>query len=188
MKRRDSILLIAVTLLASWLAMQAVHEAGHVIGAWATGARVERVVLHPLTISRTDVSENRHPLLVTWLGPLFGIAAPVALWLIAMLIRIPGAFVLRFFAGFCLIANGGYLAFGSLQRFGDCGTLLTHGAPLWSLILFGAIAMPLGLLLWNGTGPDFGLGPRPRPIDRRVVLALGVVGAALVVLGLSLPA
>lgn len=162
MKRFDSVLLIAVTLFASWLGMQAVHEMGHVLGAWATGAQVERVVLHPLTISRTDVSENRHPLVVTWMGPVFGVAAPVALWLIAVLARMPGAFVLRFFAGFCLIANGGYLAFGSLQRIGDCGTLLSHGAPLWSLILFGAIAMPLGLALWNRTGPDFGLPSRDR--------------------------
>src|SRR5687768_1269486 len=116
MKRFDSILLIAVTLVACWLGMQAVHEAGHVLGAWITGARVERVVLHPLTISRTDVSENHWPLVVVWMGPIFGVAAPIAIWFLAMLARLPGTFVLRFFAGFCLIANGGYLAFGALQR------------------------------------------------------------------------
>ena len=160
---------------------------GHILGAWATGAQVERVVLHPLTISRTDVSENRHPLVVTWMGPGFGVAAPVALWLTAMFARMPGAFVVRFFAGFCLIANGGYLAFGSLQRIGDCRTLLIHGAPLWSLILFGAVAMPLGLALWNGAGPDFGLGPQPRPVDRRVTIAVALLGTALAVLGLALP-
>jgi hypothetical protein len=177
---------ILATLVACWLGMQAVHEAGHVLGARTTGARVERVVLHPLTISRTDVSENRHPLFVTWMGPIFGVAAPVAIWIVAMLARMPGAFVLRFFAGFCLIANGGYLAFGALQRIGDCGTLLNHGAPLWSLILFGAVAMPLGLALWNGTGPDFGLGPAPRPIDRRVTVAVALIGAAFAALGVAL--
>jgi hypothetical protein len=187
LKRLDSVLLIAVTLVASWLGMQAVHEAGHVLGAWTTGAQVERVVLHPLAISRTDVSHNCHPLFVTWMGPLLGVAAPVALWVLAEMTRMPGTFVPRFFTGFCLIANGGYLAFGSLQRIGDCGTLLRHGAPLWSLILFGAVAMPLGLLLWNGTGPDFGLGPQPRAIDRRLTIAVAVVAAALVILGLSLP-
>jgi hypothetical protein len=187
MKRFDSILLIAVTLVACWLGMQAVHEAGHVLGALATGARVERVVLHPLTISRTDVSENHWPLFVVWMGPIFGVAAPVAIWFIAMLAKLPGSFVLRFFAGFCLIANGGYLAFGALKRIGDCGTLLTHGAPLWSLILFGAVAMPLGLALWNGTGPAFGLGAHPLPIDRRVTIAVAAVGSALVLLGFSLP-
>ena len=47
--------LIVATLLLSWLLMQAVHELGHAIGAWISGGHVERVVLHPLTISRTDV-------------------------------------------------------------------------------------------------------------------------------------
>jgi len=46
-------LLISVVLAGSWWAMQAVHEFGHVLGAWLTGGRVERVVLSPLTISRT---------------------------------------------------------------------------------------------------------------------------------------
>jgi hypothetical protein len=177
--------LIAVTLVACWLGMQAVHETGHVLGAWTTGARVERVVLHPLTISRTDVSENRYPLVVAWMGPVFGVALPVAIWLVATLVGMPGAFVLRFFAGFCLIANGGYLAFGALQRIGDCGTLLSHGAPLWSLILFGAVTMPLGLALWNGTGPGFGLGSRPLPIDRRVTIAVASVAISLLVLGVA---
>jgi hypothetical protein len=49
------VVLIASTVLASWLGMQAAHELGHVIGALATGGQVVQVVLNPLTISRTDV-------------------------------------------------------------------------------------------------------------------------------------
>lgn len=47
MKRSHQILLIASTVLASWLGMQAVHESGHVLGAWFTGGLVARVFLHP---------------------------------------------------------------------------------------------------------------------------------------------
>jgi hypothetical protein len=43
--------LIAATLIASWLGMQAVHEAGHVLGARLSGGTVTRVALYPLTLS-----------------------------------------------------------------------------------------------------------------------------------------
>ena len=57
-RRGYQFILIGSTLLGSWLGMQAVHELGHVLGAWATGAEVRRVVLSPTTISRTDVVNN----------------------------------------------------------------------------------------------------------------------------------
>ena len=50
--------------VAAWLGMQQVHELGHVIGALVTGAQIESVVLHPLTISRTDLAHNPLPLVV----------------------------------------------------------------------------------------------------------------------------
>src|SRR2546423_98584 len=120
-------LLIACTVLSSWLAMQAVHELGHVGGAWLTGGRVARVVLHPLTISRTDLAENPAPLAVVWAGPLFGNALPIIAWLTASAAKLPGNFLLRFFAGFCLVANGLYIGVGSFLQIGDCGEMLRHG-------------------------------------------------------------
>ena len=69
MTRLLQIVLIGSTVVGSWLGMQAVHEAGHVLGAWLTGGRVARVVLHPLTISRTDLAENPWPLAVVWARP-----------------------------------------------------------------------------------------------------------------------
>lgn len=66
MARVHQAVLIGSTVLGSWLGMQAVHEAGHVVGAWLTDGRVARVVLHPLTISRTDLAENPRPLAVVW--------------------------------------------------------------------------------------------------------------------------
>jgi len=60
--------------------MMAVHEFGHVIGALTSGGVVERVVLYPLTISRTDVSPNPNPSIVVWLGPILGCVIPVCVW------------------------------------------------------------------------------------------------------------
>src|ERR1700675_4207184 len=101
--------LIVSTLLGSWLGMQEVHESGHVLGAAFSGGRVSWVVLHPLTISRTDLSYNPRPLVVVWSGPVVGVLLPLALWGVAAWLRIPGTFVLRFFGGFCLLANGLYI-------------------------------------------------------------------------------
>jgi len=64
MQRFHQLLFIASLLALSWFAMMAVHEFGHVVSAFASGGAVERVVLHPLTISRTDVSPNPNPSIV----------------------------------------------------------------------------------------------------------------------------
>src|SRR3954470_17117757 len=158
MSRLPQLILIASTIVGSWLGMQAVHESGHVLGAWLTGGRVERVVLHPLTISRTDLAPNPRPLVFGWAGAVVGGLVPVALWLVAAWRKVPGAFVLRFFAGFCLLANGLYIGVGSFARVGDCGEMLRHGSAPWQLWLFGAITAPSGLILWHRQGSSFGFG------------------------------
>ena len=158
MNRLHQSILIVSVLLGSWLGMQAVHESGHVLGAYLTGGRVAKVVLHPLTISRTELSDNPRPLLVVWAGPVLGVLLPLTLWGIATCLRLPGAFVLRFFAGFCLIANGAYIAGGSFDRIGDCGEMLRHGSAPWHLWLFGAATVPAGFWLWHRQGAHFGLG------------------------------
>ncbi len=161
-------ILIVSVLLGSWLGMQVVHEFGHVVGAWLTGGRVIRVVLYPFTISRTDVDPNPRPLFVVWAGPLFGALAPLALWAVAGGLRRSGAFLLRFFAGFCLIANGAYIAGGSFGRVGDCGVMLRNGSAIWQLWLFGAVTVPVGLWLWNRQARNFGLGSAGRPVTATV--------------------
>jgi hypothetical protein len=52
-QRLHQAVLIVSLVLASWLGMQAVHEFGHVVAASLTAGQVVRVVLYPLTISRT---------------------------------------------------------------------------------------------------------------------------------------
>jgi hypothetical protein len=157
-KRFHQALLIGSILPLSWLAMMAVHEFGHVLGAWYSGGTVAKVVLHPLTISRTDLAHNPNPLLVAWAGPILGVLLPLAAFAAAAALGLPGAYLLRFFAGFCLIANGGYIGGGSFDRLGDARDLLRHGAPLWQFGGFGMAGIAAGLLLWHRLGWHFGLG------------------------------
>ena len=95
----------------------------------------------------------------------------------------PGAFVLRFFAGFCLVANGIYIGVGSFDRIGDCGDLLRHSAPIWHLWVFGALAAPAGLWLWHRQGPHFGLGVAKGQVHRGVAQGTLVACLALLILG-----
>jgi hypothetical protein len=185
MKRLHQVILIASIILGSWLAMQAVHEFGHVAGARLTGGSVAQVVLHPLTISRTDLAANPHPLAVVWAGPMLGILLPLALWGIAATVGMPGRFVLRFFAGFCLIANGAYIAGGSFEGVGDCGQMLRHGSPIWQLWLFGVATVPAGLWLWHGLGKYFGLGPAAEAVEPGLAYACLGACVTLIVMGLA---
>jgi hypothetical protein len=181
LRRLHQVKLIASVLLASWLGMQSVHEFGHVLGASVTGGRVARVVLNPLTISRTDLSENPHPLAVVWAGPVVGIVVPLLLGSAASMLQIRGAYVLRFFAGFCLVANGLYIGLGSFNRVGDCGEMLRHGSQPWQLWIFGLLAAASGIWLWHGQGQHFGIGNPGGEVDGIVTyVALGTLAALLV--------
>jgi hypothetical protein len=184
LRRLHQGVLVVSVVFGSWLGMQAVHEAGHVLGACLSGGRIARVVLHPLTISRTDLAHNPCPLFVVWSGPVFGVLLPLALWLVAAGLRLPGAFVLRFFAGFCLIANGAYISVGSFDRIGDCGVMLQHGSAMWQLWLFGAVSVPAGFWLWHRQGPHFGLGPSRGRVGLGVAYAS--LGVCLALLALAL--
>lgn len=132
--------------------MMAIHETGHVIGAMATGGIVQKVHLQPLSISRTDVNPNPNRLLVVWAGPVLGTLIPaIAIWGI----RIANAAIHRhfmFFSGFCLIANGTYIAAGAFDHVGDCKVMLNEGSPLWTLLMFGAVTVPAGFWQWHHMG------------------------------------
>jgi hypothetical protein len=180
---RLRLLLIALTLSCSWLAMQWVHEAGHVLAALTTGGEVDRVVLHPLSISRTDLHANPQPLIVTWAGPMFGVLAPLSAWLIASALRLQSAYLFRFFAGFCCVANGLYIGLGSFDRVGDCGDLLKHGAAAWQLWLLGMVVTAAGFVLCNKLGPHFGFGRGAHSIRRSHCLALAVITVTLAATG-----
>lgn len=182
MNRLHQFVLIVATVALAWLAMQAVHELGHILGATLTGGKVAEVVLHPATISYTRIAENPNPLFVVWMGPLVGVSLPLVALGIVRSAGLPGWYLLQFFAGFCLVANGAYLGLGSFAGIGDAGDLLRHGTPIALLWLFGLTTMPLGFWLWNGLGPHFGLGTsrgQVRPIAAYVTLGLLIVVVAV---------
>ena len=184
MPRLHQWLLIGSFLPLCWLGMMAVHEFGHVAAGWASGGEVTKVVVHPLSISRTDLGRNPRPLLVAWAGPIVGVVLPLAAWQAWRLVGFANEFLWRFFAGFCAIANGCYLGVGAFTRIGDAGDLVRLGAPPWLLVVFGAIAAPLGLAAWHGLGGEFGIGsPRgltnPRSAYWSLALCLIAWGAAL---------
>jgi hypothetical protein len=164
--------------------LAAVHEFGHVVGAWLTGGHVERIVLEPLAISRTDVRPNPQPLVVAWAGPVMGSVLPLIAYAACGRLHRPARDLAHFFAGASLIANGLYLGIGSLGRVGDAGDLLRHGAAEWQLWLFGGIAVPLGLWFWNGTGPTFGFGNARGRVSRTAAWTCACL--ALVISGLEL--
>jgi hypothetical protein len=181
-RRLHQVVLVTSIVPLSWLGLMAVHEFGHVLGAWLTGGTVVKVVLYPLTISRTDVAPNPKPLIVAWSGPLVGVLVPLAVLGLAWILRLWGAYLLRFFTGACMIANGCYLGIGSFGGIGDAGDLLRHGAAAWQLWLFGAVTVPLGLLCWHGLGPHFGFGKaegKVEPAAAYVTMAVLGLGVAL---------
>ena len=173
-RRFHQFVLIGTFLPLCWFGMMAMHELGHVATAQVTGGRVTRVVLHPLTISRTDVYPNPAPLLVVWAGPVVGVILPLGLLLAAKASRCSWSYLVQFFAGFCLIANGGYIGAASLHgtnNGSDSAVMLMHGSPIVVLWLFAAVTFSLGLYLWNGLGPHFGLGTTRGSVDHRAAYA-----------------
>ena len=152
-----------------------VHESGHVMGALLSGGNVSRVVLHPLAISRTDVWPNPHPLVEVWAGPVLGVLLPLVIYSVVQFTKCPEVYLVRFFAGFCLVANGMYLLVGTLKRIGDPSELLDHGAPAWQMIFFGLLTVPLGFYLWHRLGIYFGLGKTQGRVSSRAAYAsLGI--------------
>ena len=181
MKRTTQILLIVTFIGFSWLAMQAVHEAGHVLVARLTGGEVVRVALHPLIFSRTDLGTNPHPLAVVWGGPLVGSLLPLLVFALSAACRAPGLYLLRFYAGFCLIVNGVYIGIGWLTADGtDPAVMMEHGSPAWLLVLFGLVTVPLGLYLWHGQGRHFGLGDAKGVVNKGAAWTSGALFFAFI--------
>jgi hypothetical protein len=135
----------------AWLAMMALHEAGHVLHAWLSGGRVQSVSIPLLGSSYSALAFNPHPLFVAWGGFIWGCLIPVAA---ALVLRgRPRAARFRAsaqaFAGFCLICNGVYLGVGVFDSIGDAGDLRRHGVHHWLVAAVGAVAAGLGLWLWH---------------------------------------
>jgi hypothetical protein len=92
--------------------------------------------------------------------------------------------LLRFFAGFCLVANGAYIAAGSLEQVGDAGVMLRQGASPWWLWAFGATTVPAGFCLWHRQGTHFGLGQAKGRVSAAAAYACLAAFLALILVGL----
>lgn len=172
-----------------WYGMQIVHEAGHVLAALATGGRVEEVDLPFVGFSRTDAVSDWPRVLVLG-GPVVGVVVPLGAFALLGAVRPAHAALplARGFAGFCLLANGVYLATAIAVPVGDADDLVRLGVPeaaLWAPGIMGAI---LGMVLLRGLSPAFALGStgtigRAEPnqgLTRGCGIALGVVVMVLV--------
>jgi hypothetical protein len=178
-RRLEQVAILLAMSAVCWLGVMAVHELGHVLAAWVSGGTVREVVLHPTTISRTDVEPNPAPLFVVWAGPIVGVALPLLVFGLARRLRPAWAYLFGFFAGFCLIANGAYIGLGAIDGIGDAGVMHRHGTPDWVMAVFGVACCATGLLLWHRASPAFGLGHNPRPIDRRHAIVVSIIAVVI---------
>jgi hypothetical protein len=179
MHRFHQALLIASAVSLSWLAMTAVHQFGHRVYAGISDVELTRSPLHPLRFSCPRQLANARPL-VTWGGAIWGCAIPLGLLWLARATLPKGRYLAQFFAGFCLAANGAYLAIGSVIPAGDAAQLLRYGVPQWILVAFAFPAILAGLGMWHGLGPDFGFGNGGRVDSRTAWLLMGLVAVAVV--------
>ncbi len=179
---------VGCSLALSWLLMQAVHEGGHVLHAWLSGGSVVRVVLDPREVSHTELGSNPHPLFVAWGGLLWGAALPASLLLPTSRSSPQIRQLLRFFAGFCLVANGAYLVAGTMTRAGDPADLMRLGTPPTLLFVAGCLVAAAGLLVWHRLGPMMGFAIHAAPTVCRTALVLvGLLALHLSVAGVAFP-
>jgi hypothetical protein len=111
-------------LVASWCAMTFTHEAGHVVGGWASGGTLREAHLMPWELPYSSFDPDPSPLVTLWCGPVLGVLVPVA---VAGVFRLPWGL---FFVHFCVLANGCYLAIAWVtgDNLLDTPKLLARGA------------------------------------------------------------
>lgn len=127
-------------LVVSWGVMLGVHEAGHLLGGWVSGARLVEVWWGPWPPPYSLFQPDPHPLVTLWGGPLLGAGLPL---LVACLWRRQEAW---FVAWFCLLANGLYLAVGACVPGDELDTakLLKAGASPISIGFYVVVTISVG--------------------------------------------
>jgi hypothetical protein len=164
--------------------MMIVHELGHVLATWATGSTLAGVVVPWVGFSQTEIIEYRRPIVVVSAGTIAGVVLPLAAWLSTRASALaPGWVTLsRFFAGFCLVANGGYLGSALVSPVGDAEDLVALGTPTWAIGVPGLLMLTCGLWIWNGLGPKFAESASPRLTRATACFAACTLGAMLLLM------
>jgi hypothetical protein len=143
--------LAAAVLYATWMGMMAVHELGHMLHAWLSGGRVIEVRMPLLGFSQTIVHPNPRERFVVWGGPIWGVLIPLLACGLLRVVRGAAPDLLKFFAGFCCIANGAYIGLGWTKRAGDAADLRRLGVSPALMIALGLVCMSAGFYLWHRT-------------------------------------
>lgn len=173
-----------VGLALAFYVMMLVHEFGHVLGAWLVGVPVERFVFHPLAFSRTQTPRSANALWIVWAGPIGGVVIPLLVWLLWWMARLPGLAYARWFAAWCLVANGVYIGAGIVMAEADPGEMLRLGTPRWVMFVFGLVCCVAGAFLWFGQGKHFGVGPNAKPVCWVRALVVSLILAVFLLLAL----
>ncbi len=131
-------------LLICWYSMMATHELGHVLAGWLSSHEISEFSFPLIGFSETSMNVYPRPAWVVWSGFASGVLSPLVVWLLTKRFKPEMARACQFVLGFCLLANGGYLGFGWIDRVGDIDELLIHGTPVWLLMIIG-----VALILWG---------------------------------------
>lgn len=150
--RRTRLLGWLLAAVPAWFAMQGLHELGHVLHAVVSGGTVKAVHVRLLGFSETVLHEDPHPHFVAWGGVVWGSLLPLVPLLVARAFCRRAVPAGLFFAGFCLVGNGAYLAGGTFVRAGDTFVMLLRGSPAWLLVLTGSLLVAARLGLWHRLG------------------------------------
>jgi hypothetical protein len=127
-------------LVVSWCVMTFTHEAGHVVGGWASGGTLREAHLLPWELPYSTFDPDPRPLVTLWSGPVLGVLVPLAL---AAAIRRHWAW---FISHFCLLANGSYLAiaWATGDNLLDTPKLLARGAYPATIAAYCLLAIGFG--------------------------------------------
>lgn len=183
-QRLNQFVLICSLGWLSWLGMMLVHEAGHALAALCTGGHVERIIWHPLALSRTDVRPSPSPLIVVWGGPVFGSSAPLLAMFISSKMRWRFNYMLSFFAGFCLLAHGLYIGIGAVDPIGDAHEMLRLGTPRWVLATFGLTTI-IGMWIFERVSTKLGFGLNSEAIVTRKAYGTFLAAFLLTCIGIA---
>jgi hypothetical protein len=135
------------------------HEAGHIVGGWASGGKLQDAHLMPWELPHSHFDPDPHPLVTLWCGPILGVVVPLAL---AVAIRRGWAW---FVAHFCVISNGAYLAIAWLtgDRFLDTAKLLERGAHPITIAAYCLLTIGFGYVGFRRQCVRVLTPPRPIP-------------------------
>lgn len=136
-------LLLAFEVAWLWVLMLFLHEVGHCATALLTGGQITTTDLRPGIPGHTLVNPDPQPDLVVWGGFLSGCGVPALVWAVCVGLRLALRVEAQLLTGFCLLANGAYLAAGGSESLTDTGVLLQLGWSWPLLIVIGlGLAVP----------------------------------------------